>query len=234
MSPGHRVDSLYRPGRYTAQLIVRVPRGYRQRGSSVGELRWKTLLVSAPLTFVMRPLSDEEVADLLFGIADCDVPVRRKRLDLLGVTRAAQAVKRIRALASVDPDPEVRVTALYALGYIGDASVAGEVEVLLLEDPSARCRAAAAWALGELGLPRSVPALVAALHRRKKWPKEKDGSRPVELWSRVVANALRKMGDERALPELREVACGSPREGDREAAKRAVKEITTRAEEQRK
>ena len=231
--PGLGVDSLYCPGRYTAQMVLRRPTTARERGGAYRPPQWKTLLVSNSLTFLMRPFSDQEVDDLLFGIAEADLPEKLRRLNLLGVGRATQAVRRIRALASVDPSAEIRAAALYALGTIGDASVAGAVEALLLADPSPRCRAAAAWALGELALPRSVPVLVTALHRRKEWPKEQDGGRPVEWWS-CVLHALGKIGDERALPELREVARRSPHEGDRGAAERAIKEIAARADEQRK
>lgn len=114
------------------------------------------------------------VADAVFQIRDCPVPILREGLqspsvpmravtvELLGRFQALAAADEVIDLLHHDPSVEVRARAARSLGRMGSPR-ATKALLLCVDDGPIAMRAQAIWALGEIGAPEALPVLRATL-----------------------------------------------------------------------
>ena len=114
------------------------------------------------------------VADALFQIRDCPVPLLRQGLEspsvptravaveLLGRFQALSAADDVIGLLHNDPSVEVRARAARSLGRMGSPRALQPLLSCVERGPVAM-RAQAIWALGEIGAPDALPVLSGAL-----------------------------------------------------------------------
>jgi len=133
------------------------------------------------------------VADALFQIRECPVPLLRRglespsvptravALELLGRFQALSAADDVIDLLHNDPSVEVRARAARSLGRMGSPRA---LEPLLscVESGPVAMRSQAIWALGEIGAPEALPVLSGALMG------------PSHHISELAADALAAMG----------------------------------------
>ncbi len=99
------------------------------------------------------------VADAVFQIRDCPVPILREGLHSPSVPMRADEVI---DLLHHDPSVEVRARAARSLGRMGSPR-ATKALLSCVDDGPIAMRAQAIWALGEIGAPEALPVLRAAL-----------------------------------------------------------------------
>jgi len=135
--------------------------------------------------------------------------IRAVAADALGRIGGAVAAKQLFAGLDANEQPLVRSHIVSALGYFkDDASVPAKLEVIAREDRSYRARAAALEALGRLKKPNAFNALSSAVVAES----------PDGYLRNAALRALGYLGDDKAIPLLREwSAPGKPLEA-REAA----------------
>ena len=122
----------------------------------------------------LRSVPVDVVADAVFQIRECPVPVLREGLhspsvptravtvELLGRFQALVAADDVIDLLHHDPSVEVRARAARSLGRMGSPKA---VEPLLayVDGGPVAMRAQAIWALGEIGAPEALPYLRTCL-----------------------------------------------------------------------
>ena len=139
----------------------------------------------------LRDLQDPEANKILLeALADPDLRVRVKAVDLLGVRQANDGVEPIsRMLFLRSTEPLARLHATAALGRIGDARGALAVMQYLDEERASnddeRARGTAVYALGEIGDEKSTEMLTKVATG--------DGS---EMVRRLAQEALQKVDGE--------------------------------------
>jgi HEAT repeat protein len=156
------------------------------------------------------------VADAIFEIRDCPIPLLREgagsasvamravSVELLGRFQALAAADDVVGILRTDPSPEVRARAARCLGRMGSPRA---VEPLLacLDGSPAAVRIQALWALGQIGAPEALPVLRATLLS------------PSRQLSEVAAAALAALGPP-GLRLLEHVADGRGQAADAAAA----------------
>lgn len=139
----------------------------------------------------LRDLQDPEVNKILINcLADSDIRVRVKSVDLLGARQANEAVgpmSQMLFLRSTEPFVKLHVTA--ALGRIGDARGAVPVMQFLSEESTSgeddRARGTAVFALGEIGNEKASELLTHVVASDKS-----------EMVRRLAQEALQKIDGE--------------------------------------
>jgi HEAT repeat protein len=113
----------------------------------------------------LRNLQDPEVNPILIGsLADPDVRVKIKAIDILGAREANEAVPPMSSMLFLrSTEPIVRLHLVAALGRIGDAQGVVPIMQYLGEDQDERGRGTAVFALGEIGSDKAVPLLNAVV-----------------------------------------------------------------------
>ena len=140
-----------------------------------------------------RVIPVDVVADAIFEIRECPLPVLRQGLEspsvptrtvaveLLGRFQALSAAEDIIDLLHNDPSVEVRARAARSLGRMGSPK-AMQPLLSCVESGPVAMRAQAIWALGEIGAPEALPVLRATLLG------------PSHHMSELAADALAAMG----------------------------------------
>jgi HEAT repeat protein len=134
---------------------------------------------------IVEELEIREASGQLIRMLDAaDPSVRSDSARALGRLGAADALPRLREMATADESEAARSWAVGALGSIGDPR---DLELLvgLLADDSFRVRGAAALALGRLGDPKAIEPLRAARRKVRRSPLE-------WYWHRRVYNSAVK------------------------------------------
>lgn len=109
----------------------------------------------------LRNLQDPEVNDILIqSIADPDIRVKIKAIDILGAREANAAVNPMTSMLFLrSTEPIVKLHLVAALGRIGDAQGALPVMQYLAEPQDERGRGTAVFALGEIGSDKATSLL---------------------------------------------------------------------------
>ncbi|HUO05091.1 MAG TPA: HEAT repeat domain-containing protein [Candidatus Binataceae bacterium] len=109
----------------------------------------------------LRDIKDPEVNDILIqSIADPDLRVKIKAIDILGAREANTAVGPMSSLLFLrSTEPIVKLHLVAALGRIGDAQGVEPVIQYLQEPEDERGRGTAVFALGEIGSDKAAPLL---------------------------------------------------------------------------
>jgi HEAT repeat protein len=166
----------------------------------------------------LRDLPDPEADNVLIeSLADPDIRVKMKAIDILGYRQSDTAVEPISQMLFLrSTEPAVRLHAVAALGRIGDAKGALPVIQYLEEETDEQGRGTAVFALGELGNDKATPILVkyadedpSPMVRRlsKEALQKLDGELPTEH-SQTLAAQKKPTGPtptDQKLAKLREV-----------------------------
>jgi len=110
----------------------------------------------------LRDIEDPDADRLLIEyLADPDIRVKMKDLDLLGYRETNSAVEPISQMLFLrSTEPAVRLLAVAALGRIGDAQGALPIMQYLQEETDDQGRGTAVFALGEIGSDKATPVLI--------------------------------------------------------------------------
>ena len=110
----------------------------------------------------LRDVQDPDADRLLIEyLADPDIRVKMKDLDLLGYRETNSAVEPISQMLFLrSTEPAVRLHAVAALGRIGDAQGALPIMQYLQEETDDQGRGTAVFALGEIGSDKATPVLI--------------------------------------------------------------------------
>src|SRR6516162_1505266 len=110
----------------------------------------------------LRDIQDPDADRLLIEyLADPDIRVKMKDLDLLGYRETNSAVEPISQMLFLrSTEPAVRLHAVAALGRIGDGQGALPIMQYLQEETDDQGRGTAVFALGEIGNDKATPVLV--------------------------------------------------------------------------
>ena len=110
----------------------------------------------------LRDVQDPDADRLLIEyLADPDIRVKMKDLDLLGYRETTSAVEPISQMLFLrSTEPAVRLHAVAALGRIGDAQGALPIMQYLQEESDDQGRGTAVFALGEIGTDKATPVLI--------------------------------------------------------------------------
>ena len=140
----------------------------------------------------LRDVEDPDADRLLIEyLADPDIRVKMKDLDLLGYRETNGAVEPISQMLFLrSTEPAVRLHAVAALGRIGDAQGALPIMQYLQEETDDQGRGTAVFALGEIGSDKATPVLIKLT--------DED---PSPMVRRLSKEALQKMDGE--LPRQR-------------------------------
>ncbi len=134
---------------------------------------------------------DEATTILLTAMADPDIRVKIKAIDILGERRTVNAVQPMaQALFLRLTDPVEKLHLVAALGRIADPRGALPVMHYFRESEDERSRGTALFALGEIGDPRAIELLTQTL-----------SDHPSPTVRRLATEALEKIGGE--LPTAR-------------------------------
>lgn len=127
----------------------------------------------------------------------------------LGELGGAAAAKQLLSALDVTMEPELRATVVRALGTFKDnAEISGKLEAIAKEDGSYRARAAALEAIGRMKTSKAYETLVAAVN----------GDSPDGFLRNAALRALGALGDDKAVPLLREWAMPGKEIPSRDAA----------------
>jgi hypothetical protein len=110
----------------------------------------------------LRDVQDPDADRLLIEyLADPDIRVKMKDLDLLGYRETNGAVEPISQMLFLrSTEPAVRLHAVAALGRIGDAQGALPIMQYIQEETDDQGRGTAVFALGEIGNDKATPVLI--------------------------------------------------------------------------
>jgi hypothetical protein len=110
----------------------------------------------------LRDIQDPDADRLLIEyLADPDIRVKMKDLDLLGYRETNAAVEPISQMLFLrSTEPAVRLHAVAALGRIGDAQGALPIMQYIQEETDDQGRGTAVFALGEIGNDKATPVLI--------------------------------------------------------------------------
>ena len=110
----------------------------------------------------LRDVEDPDADRLLIEyLADPDIRVKMKDLDLLGYRETNGAVEPISQMLFLrSTEPAVRLHAVAALGRIGDAQGALPIMQYIQEETDDQGRGTAVFALGEIGNDKATPVLI--------------------------------------------------------------------------
>ena len=110
----------------------------------------------------LRDVQDPDADRLLIEyLADPDIRVKMKDLDLLGYRETNAAVEPISQMLFLrSTEPAVRLHAVAALGRIGDAQGALPIMQYIQEETDDQGRGTAVFALGEIGNDKATPVLI--------------------------------------------------------------------------
>jgi aminopeptidase N len=125
--------------------------------------------------------------------------VREVAAGALGELGGPAAAKQVLNALAGATEPELRESVVQALGaftFKENAEIAAKLEVIAKEDASYRARAAALQAIGRMETPKAFEALSAAVN----------GDSPDGFLRNAALRALGTLGDEKAVPLLREWA----------------------------
>jgi HEAT repeat protein len=109
----------------------------------------------------LRYLQDPEVNQILMtSMADPDIRVKMKAIDILGAREANAAVPEMSSMLFLrSTEPIVKLHLVASLGRIGDAQGTLPIMQYLGEDQDERGRGTAVFALGEIGSDKAAPLL---------------------------------------------------------------------------
>jgi HEAT repeats len=110
----------------------------------------------------LRDVQDPDADRILIEyLADPDIRVKMKDLDLLGYRETNSAVEPVSQMLFLrSTEPAVRLHAVAALGRIGDAQGALPIMQYLQEETDEQGRGTAVFALGEIGNDKATPVLI--------------------------------------------------------------------------
>ena len=145
----------------------------------------------------LRSLRDPEVEKILMqSMADMDIRVKMKAIDILGAREADAAVPQMSQMLFLrSTEPIVKLHLVAALGRIGDNQGTIPIMQYMAEDQDEKSRGTAVFALGEIGSDQSAPLL-----RRVA---DEDQS---SLVRRLASEALKKVDGELPTERARELA----------------------------
>lgn len=182
----------------------------------------------ADAAVALGKLKGDEDAVAALGEAlrtDKTAGVRIAAAESLGDLGSASAAKQLLTALPTATQPELRSRIVQSLGkFKENAEVVATVESIAKEDSSYRARAAALKAIGRLKTPNALETLTAAVN----------GESPDGFLRNAALQALGPLGDEKAVPLLREWAAPGKEISSRQAAigslaslQKGNKEITT-------
>ena len=182
----------------------------------------------ADAAVALGKLKGDEDAVAALGEAlrtDKTAGVRIVAAESLGDLGSASAAKQLLTALPMATQPELRSRIVQSLGKFKDnAEVVATVESIAKEDSSYRARAAALKAIGRLKTPNALETLTAAVN----------GESPDGFLRNAALQALGPLGDEKAVPLLREWAAPGKEIPSRQSAigslaslQKGNKEITT-------
>lgn len=151
--------------------------------------------------------------------------VREVAAEALGDLNSPAAAKQLLGALDEVKEPELRAAILQALGsFKENAEITAKLEDIAKDDPSYRARAAALGAIGRIKTPKAYEILTAAVN----------GESPDNLLRNAALRGLGPLGDDKAVPLLREWAAPGKDITSRQAAINSLarlqkdnKEITT-------
>jgi aminopeptidase N len=155
--------------------------------------------------------SDDEAAAAL-GQAlrgDKSPGVQQTAAEALGEMNSPAAAKQLLSALDEAKEPEVRAAIVQALGTFKDSpELAAKLESIAKDDPSYRARAAALSAIGRMKSPQAYEILTAAVN----------GDSPDGFLRNAALRAFGPLGDDKAVPLLREWAAPGKDINSRQAA----------------
>jgi aminopeptidase N len=154
---------------------------------------------------------DEEVsAALQEGLRnDKTMGVREVAAEQLGEVGSPTASKQLLDALTITKEPELRAAIVTALGHFKDnATVTAKLESVAKDDSSYRARAGALQAIGRLKSPNAYDTLVVAV----------TGESPDGVLRDAALRGLGSLGDDKAVPLLREWAMPGKELTSRQAA----------------
>ncbi|MEO0511753.1 MAG: HEAT repeat domain-containing protein [Planctomycetota bacterium] len=131
-------------------------------------------------------------------LADENLGVRSITAFAVGKARLAGHEPTLRAMLT-DPSPHARASAIYALNRVGSPANPTPLAGLLLLQNDLRLRSHAAFLLGELG----EGSARSLLREARATPPERAAADQLRLYYIQIAEALVKLGDERAIEGIR-------------------------------
>lgn len=181
----HDIDSLLMAGARSFNTLLEIPQN-----------QYISIDIRVTACWALGRLCDKRAVTVLLNVLNSqDVRLCQEAAKSLGILKSKRAVKPLITALLNNTSIERRAAYAYALGLLHDKSA---IEPLLTvlnnkkEEPEVR--GFAAEALARLGDYRVVNHLIEGL---------KDSSVEVRFWS---VFALGKIGDQRALPELKRIA----------------------------
>jgi HEAT repeat protein len=166
----------------------------------------------ADAAVALGKLKGDEEAVAALGEAlrtDKTAGVRIVAAESLGDLGSASAAKQLLTALPAATQPELRSRIVQSLGkFKENAEVVAKVESIAKEDSSYRARAAALKAIGRLKTPNALETLTAAVN----------GESPDGFLRNAALQALGPLGDDKAVPLLREWAAPGKEIPSRQAA----------------
>jgi hypothetical protein len=153
----------------------------------------------------LRNLQDPECNTILMeSLADPDIRVKMKAIDILGVREANIAVTPMSQMLFLrSTEPIVKLHLVAALGRIGDSDGTLPIMQYLAEDQDEKSRGTAVFALGEIGSDKASSLLTEI--------SEEDRSAMVR---RLAKEALKKVDGELPTERQRQMAQKTPTDSD--------------------
>jgi aminopeptidase N len=155
--------------------------------------------------------ADDEVTAALGRVLQNDKTpgVRRVAADALGEISSPAAAKQLLDGLNANKEPEVRSQIVQALGAFKDnAEASTKLETVAKDDASFRARANALQSIGRLKTPSAYDTLVSAVN----------GESPDGFLRNAALRGLGSLGDDKAVPLLREWAMPGKEISSRQAA----------------
>ena len=151
----------------------------------------------------LRNLQDPEVNHILItSMADPDVRVKVKAIDILGAREANEAVPPMSSMLFLrSTEPIVRLHLVAGLGRIGDAQGVVPIMQYLGEDQNEQSRGTAVFALGEIGSDKAVPLLNAVVAQDQS-----------QMVRRLAKEALQKVSGELPTERAKTIASDTSKE----------------------
>lgn len=153
----------------------------------------------------LRNLQDPEVNTILMeSLADPDIRVKMKAIDILGAREVNVAVKPMSQMLFLrSTEPIVKLHLVAGLGRIGDSDGTLPIMQYLAEDQDEKSRGTAVFALGEIGSDKASSLLTTV--------SEEDRSPMVR---RLAKEALKKVDGELPTERQRQMAQKAAADGD--------------------
>lgn len=145
---------------------------------------------------IVRAYKHKDVPTLIAALKEHDPTDRSIAARYLGKLRAAEAVPALQECLA-EESSVMRGSAIHALAAIGDEQ-AIQALIFVARGGNLRDRRRATWQLGNLGATEAVPTLLECLD------KDNDALRI------SILNALGRIGDERAIPRVAQLAENAP------------------------